>query len=150
MNRRTFLKRGASATALLLSHPAWCAETQAAGSSDDEILSQTAARIEKHRKGDGVVVALTAKGKPVPGAKVTVEQLRHDFLFGSNFFMFGHCGPAELEEAYRQRFAALLNYCTLAFYWAGYEAERGKPNYAYTDQVVEWTRARDIACKVMR
>ena len=57
----------------------------------------------------------------MPGAKVQVEQLRHDFLFGCNFFMFGRCGTPELEEQYRQRFTALLNYCTLGFYWASYE-----------------------------
>ena len=81
------------------------------------------------------------------GASVKVEQLRHDFLFGSNFFMFGHCGQPGLEEQYRGRFEALLNYCTLGFYWASYEGERGKPHYEYTDQVVAWTREHGITCK---
>ena len=87
------------------------------------------------------------RGKAIRGARVKVEQLRHDFRFGSNFFMFGHCGKPELEEQYRQRFEALLNYCTLGFYWASYERERGKPHYAYTDQVVAWTREHGITCK---
>jgi endo-1,4-beta-xylanase len=147
VNRRTFLKSGASATALLLSPPAWCAQSPAPEPSDADILAQTAARIEQCRKGDGVIVALTAEGKPVPGAKVAIEQLRHDFLFGAHLFLWGRISPPPLEEAFRQRFAALFNYCTLGFYWAAYEPERGKPNYAYTDQVVEWTKAQGITAK---
>jgi GH35 family endo-1,4-beta-xylanase len=145
VNRRTFLQAGSAAAALWLSHPAWCAQNTKP--TDDEILSQTKARIEEHRKGDGTITLRNAKGKAIRGAKVQVEQLRHDFRFGSNFFMFGHCGTPELEDQYRQRFASLLNYCTLGFYWADYERERGKPRYAYTDQVVAWTREHGITCK---
>ena len=76
-----------------------------------------------------------------------VEQLRHDFLFGSNLFMFARCGNPELEEQYRQRFAGLLNYCTLGFYWAAYERAPGKPLYEYTDLVLPWTREHGITCK---
>jgi endo-1,4-beta-xylanase len=147
VNRRAFLKAGAGTIALFLSHPGWCAQEAKAKPTDDDILVQAKARIEQHRKGDGTITFRDAKGKAIPGAKIMVEQLSHDFLFGCNFFMFGHCGKPDLEEQYRQRFAALLNYCTLAFYWASYESERGKPNYDYTDQVAAWTRAHGITCK---
>ena len=131
----------------MFSYPAWCAQEAKSKASDDEVLAQSKARIEQHRKGDGTITVRDAKGRVVPGAKVQVEQLRHDFLFGCNFFMFGHCGRPDLEEQYRQRFAALLNYCTLGFYWATYEHERGKPHYEYTDQVAAWTREHSITCK---
>ncbi|MCX6925594.1 MAG: hypothetical protein NT154_20650, partial [Verrucomicrobia bacterium] len=147
MNRRSFLKVGTGTAAMLLSHPGWCAQTEKAKPGEVEILAQSKARIEQHRKGDGTVTVRDAKGKVLPGARVKVEQLRHDFLFGCNFYMFGHCGKPELEEPYRQRFEALLNYCTLAFYWAYYEGARGKPNYDYTDQVSAWTRAHGLRCK---
>jgi endo-1,4-beta-xylanase len=147
VNRRTFLKTSAGTTALLLSHPAWCAPKENPNPSDGEILAQSGDRIEQHRKGDGTITVRDARGKPVRGAKVTVEQLRHDFLFGCNFFMFARCGRPELEEQYRQRFASLLNYCTLGFYWASYEHARGKPAYAYTDEVVAWTREHGITPK---
>jgi endo-1,4-beta-xylanase len=147
VNRRTFLKTGAGTTAWLLSHPAWCAEKEPAKPTDDDLLAQTKVRIDQHRKGDGVVVVRDAQGNAVRGATVRVEQLRHDFLFGCNFFMFGRCGKPELEAEYRQRFEALLNYGTLGFYWAGYERERGRPDYEYTDRVVAWTREHGIACK---
>ena len=101
MNRRAFLKAGASSTALLLSHPAWCVQENKAKLTDDDILAQTSARIEQHRKGDGVITVRNKLGKAVRGARVKVEQLRHDFRFGCNFFMFAHCGKPELEEQYR-------------------------------------------------
>ncbi len=148
MNRRNFVKAGAASTALLLIQPAWAAEKKAKNEAPDaEILSQTKERIEKHRKGDGTILVRDARGRPVSGAKVSIEQLQHDFLFGSNFFMFNRCGTPALEEGYRERFAKLLNYCTLGFYWAAYEPERGKPQYEYTDQVVTWTKSHGIICK---
>ena len=147
MNRRTFLKAGAATTTLLCCRPAWAAPEPAQQPSDEEVLASTKDLIEKHRKADGAILLRDSQGKPVPGAKVTLEQLRHDFLFGSNFFMFNRCGKPDLEEAYRQRFAALLNYCTLGFYWASYESERGKPNYGYTDQVTAWARDHGVTCK---
>ena len=147
MNRRTFLRDGAGSAALLLSLPAWCAPKQKPKLADSDILGQCGERIERHRKGDGTIVVRDARGKAVPGAKVTVEQLRHDFLFGCNFFMFARCGKPDLEEQYRQRFTALLNYCTLPFYWAGFERQRGKPDYEYIDRVAAWTREHGILCK---
>jgi GH35 family endo-1,4-beta-xylanase len=145
MNRRAFLKTGASVTALFLTTPAWSAVKS--GLSDDEILDQAKARIETHRKGDGVILVQNSSGKPVPGAKISLEQLHHEFRFGCNLFQFGRCGEPDREQQYRQQFAAVFNYCTLGFYWGSYEFERGKPNYDYTDSVVEWTRSRGIDCK---
>lgn len=147
VNRRTFLRAGAGTAILMFSHPSWSAQEAKAIPTDDEILAQAKARIDQHRRGDGTVRVRGARGKLIPGAKVQVEQLRHDFLFGCNFFMFGRCGAPELEEQYRQRFTALLNYCTLAFYWASYEPEQGNPHYEYTDQVAAWTRGHGITCK---
>ncbi len=142
-----FLKAGASAGALLLSHPAWGTQAEKPKPTDDEVLAQTRARIAQHRMGDGDILVRNARGKPVRGAKVRVEQLRHDFLFGCNFFLFGGCGKPDLEEQYRQRFVSLLNYCTLGFYWARYERERGKANYHYTDEVAAWAREHGMTCK---
>jgi GH35 family endo-1,4-beta-xylanase len=81
------------------------------------------------------------------GAKVRIEQLRHEFLFGCNLFLLNRCADANQEQEYRNRFAALFNYCTLGFYWASYEMERGKPAYDYTDKVLEWTYQQGINCK---
>lgn len=147
MNRRTFLKGAAITAGLVAGQPFRIGAAEKPLVSDEEILSQARDRIERHRKGDGVIVVQGADGKPVPGAKVRIEQVRHDFLFGCNAFMVARCKGPEAEEAYRRQFAALFNYATLGFYWSNYERERGKPNYTYTDQVVDWCRSRGITCK---
>ena len=111
------------------------------------MLAEARASIERHRKVDLSIRVEDAMGAPVRNAKVRVEQLRHEFLFGCNLFAFNHCATPDQEQEYRSRFAALFNYCTLGFYWASFESERGKSNYAYIDRVVEWTKDQGITCK---
>jgi GH35 family endo-1,4-beta-xylanase len=146
MTRRDFLKT-TTASAALLGCSAWSAELAKEQPSEDEILSQGQSHIEKHRKSDGMIVLRDASGKPVSNATIRIEQLRHDFMFGCNCFMFNRTGDSEREEKYRQQFAALFNFATLGFYWANYESEQGRPNYDYTDQVVEWCVQQGITCK---
>jgi endo-1,4-beta-xylanase len=88
-----------------------------------------------------------ARGQPVQGARITLEQLRHDFLFGCNLFLLARCPDAEREQAYRRHFSELFNFATLGFYWATYEPARGRPNYDYTDEVLQWTESQSIVCK---
>jgi GH35 family endo-1,4-beta-xylanase len=96
---------------------------------------------------DGAVRVVDPLGKPVPGARVRVEQTRHAFLFGSNIFKWGRLPNEDLDRAYRQRFTALLNYATLPFYWASYEPRRGQPQHEYTQQVAQWCKEQGIATK---
>ena len=138
---------GATTAAILSAAPAWCAEEKASDPTDTELLSSARDRIERHRQGEGVIRVVDAAGRTVPQARVAVEQSEHEFLFGCNLFSFGRCADHDQEQQYRQRFATLFNYCTLGFYWAGYEPERGQPNYQYTDRVLEWTHSQGIVCK---
>ncbi len=147
MNRRDFLKTGGGSAALLLSASTWCAAAEKAAADDNDILAEARSLIEKHRKGNGIISVRDAKGQPVVGVRIKLEQLRHDFLFGCNFFGFDRCGDPEREQKYREQFAGLFNYCTLGFYWGAYEPERGQPNYQHTDRVLEWTKAHGIRCK---
>jgi endo-1,4-beta-xylanase len=132
---------------------AFSAEAGAAG-SDDPLWTGAEARIEKHRKADAVIRVVDAAGKPVPGARVKVEQTRHEFLFGCNIFLWGNDESSrsrgigrEAQADYRRRFAELFNYATLPFYWPSYERRRGEPRYDYTEQVARWCREHGIACK---
>lgn len=133
--------------------PAWgggvlsARAAQPASVSDEDLLAQAREGIEKHRKADGAVTVRGADGKPVDGATVTVEQIRHEFLFGCNLFGFGQAGDEATEAAYRERFAGLFNFATLGFYWAAYEKERGRTNHAALDRVLEWTSKQGIRCK---
>lgn len=115
--------------------------------SAKEILAGAGQRIEQHRKADATIQVRDSAGNPLPGVVVRVEQRNHAFLFGCNIFVWGRIDDEKLEQAYRQRFADLLNYATLPFYWAMYEHERGKPSHEYTEQVARWCRERGIATK---
>ncbi len=117
-----------------------------AAPQEDTLWQQADARIEKHRKVD-VQLVVRRGGKPLPGARVTIEQTRHAFLFGCNIFLWGRAGDAAAEEAYRRRFADLLNYATLPFYWPSYEPQRGEPDHARTEQIARWCREHGILTK---
>jgi GH35 family endo-1,4-beta-xylanase len=119
----------------------------AAPRSDEELWNSAPARIEQHRKADATIEVVDASGKPLSGVKVRVEQVRHEFLFGSNIFVWGRVGDAEKEAAYRRRFAELLNYATLPFYWPSYEPRRGEPSHRRTEEVARWCQEHGIATK---
>jgi len=111
---------------------------EAAEARERQAVAATQAGIEKHRKADAKIRIVNAAGLPVAGAKIQVEQTGHDFLFGSNIYMFDRYRTEAQNAAYKRRFQELFNYATVGFYWRWYERERGKPNYQYTDKVVAW------------
>ena len=113
----------------------------------DDLLAEADARIEKHRKADVTVSVVDASGRPLAGAEVRVEMTRHAFLFGSNIFKWGKCPDANSEAAYRKRYADLLNYATLPFYWPSYEPRRGRPIHEQTTRVAQWCKEQGILCK---
>src|SRR5579863_2490603 len=116
--------------------------------SESEIVSQADARIEKYRKGDAVLHLIAPVGRAIPqGHTVHIEQTRHRFLFGSNIFMLGKCRTPADNAAYAARFADLLNYATVPFYWWAYEPQPGEPHYDDTDRILEWTRQHQVTVK---
>jgi endo-1,4-beta-xylanase len=144
MNRRDFLKAtGFSAASVAFSRPLFAAQEQ-----KNEILDQAEARIEKHRKGDAVLKLAGPDGKPLQnGLAVKIEQKKHKFLFGCNIFKLGSCRTPEDNAAYEERFAALLNFATLPFYWWNYERQQGQTDDERTDQIVRWCKAHNITTK---
>jgi GH35 family endo-1,4-beta-xylanase len=115
--------------------------------SGEQILREAPARIERYRMGDGELVLLDREGKPIRDAVVHVQQKRHAFLFGCNIFLWGRIEDPQLQEAYLERFAALLNYATLPFYWPTYEPVRGNPGHDYAERVARWCQDRGIVTK---
>lgn len=69
-------------------------------------------RIEQHRKADLTVSVRNARGRPVPGAQVSVRMTRHAFGFGtavSGPMMFGTRAKPENQETYRRLLRELFN-----------------------------------------
>jgi len=146
--RRCFLRR--SSVAVLWSCGGGLTLTAAAARSvlsDPDVLDQCGERIRKHRYGEGLLTVQGRDGKPVAGARVRLEQTRHEFLFGSNFFRFDRLPDAELQARYNEQFAGLLNYATLGFYWPAYEPRRGEPSHAYAEKAADWCAGHGIVCK---
>jgi hypothetical protein len=136
-----------TALALLVGPAAFTSPVAAAPPSDDDLLAGAAARIERHRKAGVVVTVRDAAGRPVPDARVEIEQTRHAFLFGCNFFLLGRAGSDRDEAAYREQFAGLFNFATLPFYWPSYEPRRGRPDHARVERMARWCRAHGITPK---
>ncbi len=144
MNRRDFLQAtGCGAVSLAFARPLPAAEKRKA-----QILDQADERIEKHRKGSAVLKLTGPDGKPLAaGAPVSIEQTRHKFLFGCNIFKLNRCATPQDSAAYAERFAELLNFATLPFYWWNYEREPGRPDDERTEEIVAWCKAHNVTTK---
>jgi len=119
----------------------------AAELGEQEILQTARDRIEQHRKADTTLWVIDQQGRPVPDVTLSIRQTRHRFLFGSNIFQWGKLRESEWESAYRRRFAELLNYATIGFYWPSYEPRQGEPRHEYAEAVAEWCREQGITAK---
>ena len=102
---------------------------------------EDAASIRQHRMG---TLAITA----APGARVRVEQLRHEFWFGAALANQAFDGTMPKTDVIRYREAFLANFNSAvtenAVKWLSMEGERGRVNYATVDAILEWTDAHDI------
>ena len=148
MNRRDFLK-AAGLTAASLSIPG-CENIfqTTALASREHILAGVDNRIEKYRKADAVLRLLGPAGKPLsPGTSAKIEQTSHKFLFGSNIFKLNRCATTKASAEYADRFAELLNFATLPFYWARYEPEKDRPDDDRTREIVKWCKAHNVTPK---
>jgi GH35 family endo-1,4-beta-xylanase len=95
-----------------------------------------------------------ASGRRLPGAQVSLRQVRHAFLFGANCFLLGGYDDAGMNQRYEERFLQLFNAATVAMYWKELEREPGRPRYAAdaervwrrppTDPVIAWCRQHDL------
>jgi endo-1,4-beta-xylanase len=114
---------------------------------ESELLATAQQRIEKHRMGEFTVTITDRDGKPLRDTEVTITQIRHEFLFGANIFPLFTYKTQEQNDLYAKRFADLLNYATLGFYWGSYERESGKTERDHWKRVAQWCRGHDIATK---
>ncbi|MBC8374033.1 MAG: endo-1,4-beta-xylanase [Phycisphaerae bacterium] len=123
-----------------------------AGGAADDPLSDKAvdARILRHRTADVALRVHTPGGKPLSGAEVTVEMVRHKFLFGANMFAYDQLGSNKLNRKYAERFSSLLNFATLPFYWGMYEHRATPERPTQIKQVTgmaNWCKAQGIVAK---
>jgi len=147
--RRDMLKAAGAGITWVTAAPYMClGGPRGEGQTNEAILGQAGERIEKHRKAAAVLRLVGPDGQELaPGVRFTASQVRHEFLFGCNIFKLGQCRTAEDNAGYENRFAELLNYATLPFYWWMYERQKGKPQDERSDEIVRWCRAHGITMK---
>ncbi|MVZ60679.1 glycosyltransferase [Sphingobacterium humi] len=117
---------------------------------NEQVQEQIDDRIEKFRKVDASIRFSDIK----KNSTVKVEQLKHDFIFGSNIFLFDQYKTDSQNTAYKNLFLNLFNAATIPFYWKTLEPEKGKPRFTKdsapiyrrpaTDPVVEFCEANNI------
>ena len=115
--------------------------------SEKQILDGATERIEYFRKGYVRVIVKDANGKPIQNARVKLEQLKHQFLFGANLFGLDPEDASEAQLTYQKRFLEVFNFATLPFYWGGFERKRGEPEYDRLDAMVAWGLEHGLTLK---
>jgi len=114
---------------------------------DGELLDSAEARIEEHRRAAASLRMMAPDGRPIGGLSGRVRLVRREFKLGANAFCLGQIDDAGRQRDYDERFAALLNYATLPFYWGGYEPETDAPQAERLRAMAEWCRDNAVAAK---
>ena len=114
--------------------------------AQDDWRAEADARIEKNRKTD-VAIFVIRDDEPVADAEVRVKMVRHEFLFGCNIFMHGRAATPEQNAAYNERYAEILNFATLPYYWWDYERVEGKPGHESRERTAAWCAEHGIRTK---
>jgi len=121
------------------------------GWDEKQILETAEARIQEHRTGPAEIRVLDAAGRPLANTAVRVRLVRHEFKLGANAFRLGSVVrtglDAEALQSYKDRFAALLNYATLPFYWSYFETVPGQTKEDDVRQMAAWCREHGIEVK---
>ncbi|GAB4309159.1 MAG: endo-1,4-beta-xylanase [Promethearchaeota archaeon] len=92
--------------------------------ADRRLVGGLDEKIARLRKGPLVVTFRYANGTPAAGLRVNYSLVRHDFLFGCNFYEYQSLG--ERDADYEEAFFRLFNYATLPIYWRTYEPNPGE------------------------
>jgi len=121
--------------------PAWVAARQAVQPEEVE------RRIREIRNVNLRVRVRDARGSPRPGATVEVQQVRHTFLFGCNFFLFQDNNTEPWQLDYRRHFTNLFNYATLPFYWGAFEPQPGREQHQRLESMARWCAEHGVATK---
>lgn len=110
--------------------------------------------IKKNRMTEATLTILKADGTPLTNQEVTIEQIKHKFLFGTAAFDLvpfasgDYVGEKkEQAEQRAEKIDALFNAATLPFYWGRFESERGKPITEKVRNATRWCLEHNMTTK---
>jgi GH35 family endo-1,4-beta-xylanase len=97
-------------------------------------------RIENHRMGDYEVVVVNKKGKPVKGAGIKLDMVKHEFLFGSIFSTKWILDETKTGEMYRSKILELFNATGTenALKWPRWSGDWGAADQEGTIKSIKW------------
>ena len=110
--------------------------------NEEKLEKRNAEGIEKYRKGD-----FTLKLSANAGQRVTVQQKKHAFCFGTTAFMLGSFEKPEKEPLYKEAFANLFNQAVVPFYWSDFEPQEGHLRMRTDSQFIYRRPAPDTCLK---
>lgn len=122
------------------------AQTPEKARIEQELLANARQNIEKYRKGDASLVLVDAQGKPIKGAKVKINQVSQDFLFGNLSEEMFRLSPEDSAK-FQEKFTGLFNYTELTVKWWNYERLQGKPEWQKLQQKLDWCKHNGITPK---
>jgi endo-1,4-beta-xylanase len=106
---------------------------------DPEIKERIDFGIENYRKGWCKITFIDSLNNPVSNLNVKVQQLTHEFLFGSNLFCLGLFEKEGENNKYEKSFLQLFNYAIVPFFWNDLEPKQGLLRYE-KDSPFIWRR----------
>jgi endo-1,4-beta-xylanase len=106
-----------------------------------EVQSKIDKDIDKYRKANASINITDL----APNTELRIEQISHDFIFGSSVFNFDQLGTKERNERYKALFGDLFNSATIPFYWKKFEMEPGRPRFTgeYWDSEHFWNNVEN-------
>ncbi|UZR99550.1 endo-1,4-beta-xylanase [Chondrinema litorale] len=97
--------------------------------SDPEIQQRINSGIETNRKGWFTLNIVDQDNQPISDASINLELTNHEFLFGSNIFMYQGFPDQKQNQRYEDVFKQIFNFASLPFYWKALEPEPGVLRY---------------------
>ncbi len=115
--------------------------------SNEELIKSAEERIRSHRIATVTLRLVDHAGQPLKGVTIDAHLLRHEFKLGANAFRVNAIADPTLQESYNARFAALLNYATLPFYWGSYEPQPDQTSEVRLAAMAKWCQQHGIITK---
>jgi endo-1,4-beta-xylanase len=101
-------------------------------------------RIDLYRKANLHVLVQDKSGKPVTNATVSVQQTRHEFLFGCTIFGLAPLDKSPNQINFQKQFLQLFNWCGLNTFINTVNPAEGKRDYAIAFEEIKWCREHGI------
>lgn len=113
-----------------------------------EILDTAERRIHDHRTAEAELRFVDEAGRPVRGLQGNIRLVRHEFKIGCNAFGIHGISDPAMQRDYAERYAALLNYATLPFYWGFYEPQPDHlDKQERLERMADWCKEHGIVAK---